>query len=198
VSVKPQEESKMKKLVIGGASALAVGVVGTGIYLAGPASAGNTELTTASEQVAGQVAGEPMADQSQKPGKNGKNGKDGKKKRPLIRRLSGRGVHGEASVRTKKGFVQIAWQRGQLTSKNGGTLTIRSLDGTVWQWQTDGKTRVRKSGQKSSTTNLAGNDFVVIAGTVGAGNKHSARAVIVPKKVPAKATQSPKPAPTQS
>jgi hypothetical protein len=198
VSVKPQEESKMKKLVIGGASALAVGVVGTGIYLAGPASAGNTELTTASEQVAGQVAGEPMSDQSQKPGKNGKNGKDGKKKRPLIRRLSGRGVHGEASVRTKKGFVQIAWQRGQLTSKNGGTLTIRSLDGTVWQWQTDGKTRVRKSGQKSSTTNLAGNDFVVIAGTVGAGNKHSARAVIVPKKVPAKATQSPKPAPTQS
>jgi hypothetical protein len=191
----------MKKLVIGGASALAVGVVGTGIYLAGPASAGNTELTTASEQVAGQVAGEPMSDQSQKPGKNGKNGKDGKdgkKKRPLIRRLSGRGVHGEASVRTKKGFVQIAWQRGQLTSKNGGTLTIRSLDGTVWQWQTDGRTRVRKSGQKSSTTNLAGNDFVVIAGTVGAGNKHSARAVIVPKKVPPKATQSPKPAPTQS
>ena len=71
----------MKKLVIGGASALAVGVVGTGIYLAGPASAGNTELTTASEQVAGQVAGEPMADQSQKPGKDGKNGKDGKDSR---------------------------------------------------------------------------------------------------------------------
>jgi hypothetical protein len=181
----------MKKLVIGGASALAVGVVGTGIYLASPASAGNTELTTASEQVAGQVAGEPMADQ--KPGQ-----KPGQNKRPRIRRLVGRGVHGEASMRTKKGFVQIAWQRGQVTSKSGGTLTVRSLDGTTWQWQTDGKTRVRKNGQKSSTTNLAGNDFVVLAGTVGPGNKHTARAVIVPKKVPAKATQSPKPAPTQS
>jgi hypothetical protein len=179
----------MKKLVIGGASALAVGAVGTGIYLAGPASAGgNTELAAASEQVAGQVAGEPTADQ--KPGQKGKH--------PRIRRLVRRGVHGEATVRTKKGFVQIAWQRGQVTSKSGGTLTVRSLDGTVWQWQTDGKTRVRKSGQKSSTTNLAGNDFVVVAGTVGPGDKHAAKAVIVPRKVPAKATQSPTPAPTKS
>jgi hypothetical protein len=180
----------MKKLVIGGASALAVGVAGAGIYLAGPASAGgNTELTTASEQVAGQVAGERTADQ--KPGR-----KPGK--RPRIRRLMRPGVHGEATVRTKKGFVQIAWQRGQVTSKGSGTLTVRSLDGTVWQWQTDGKTRVRKNGQKSSTTNLAGNDLVVIAGTVGPGDKHDARAVIVPRKVPAKATQSPTPAPAQS
>jgi hypothetical protein len=183
----------MKKLVIGGASALAVGAVGTGIYLAGPASAGgSTELTAASEQVAGQVAGEPTADQ--KPGQKG----DKKGKRPRIRRLAQRGVHGEASVRTKKGFVQIAWQRGQVTAKSGGTLTIRSLDGTVWQWTTAKNTRVRKNGQKSSTTNLSGNDFVVIAGTVGPGNKHSARAVVVPKKVPAKATQSPTPAPTKS
>jgi hypothetical protein len=183
----------MKKLVIGGASALAVGAVGTGIYLAGPASAGgNTELTAASEQVANQVAGQPAADQKpgQKPGQKGK--------RPRIRRLVQRGVHGEASVRTKKGFVQIAWQRGQLTSKSGTTLTIRSLDGTVWQWTTAKNTRVRKNGQKSSTTNLSGNDFVVIAGTVGPDDKHSARAVIVPKKVPAKATQSPTPAPTKS
>jgi hypothetical protein len=101
-------------------------------------------------------------------------------------------------VRTKKGFVQIGWQRGRLTGKNGGTLTVRSLDGTVWQWQTDGKTRVRKDGQKSATANLATGDYVVLAGTVGPGNKHTARAVIVPKKVPAKATQSPTPAPTQS
>jgi hypothetical protein len=187
----------MKKLVIGGASALAVGVVGTGVYLANPASAGDTELTAASQQVADRVAGEPAADQT--PGQKAGQKPGQKKKRALIRRLSGRGVHGEASVRTKKkGFVQIAWQRGQLTSRNGGTLTIRSLDGTVWQWQTDGKTRVHKDGQKSSTTKLASNDFVVIAGTVGAGNKHSARAVVVPKKVPAKATQSPKPTPTQS
>jgi len=183
----------MKKLVIGGASALAVGAAGAGIYLAGPADAGaNTELAAASEQVAGQVAGEPTADRQpdRRPGQNGK--------RPRIRRLVQRGVRGEASVRTKKGFVQIAWQRGQLTAKNGGTLTVRSLDGTVWRWTTAKNTRVRKSGQKSSITNLSGGDFVVIAGTVGPGAKHTARAVIVPKKVPAKATQPPTPAPTNS
>jgi hypothetical protein len=179
----------MKKLIIGGVSALAVGAVGAGVYLASPASAGNTELTTASEQVAAQVAGEPMSGQQadQRPGQ---------RLRPRLRRFAARGVHGEATVRTKKGFVQVAWQRGQLTAKSGGTLTVRSLDGTVWQWQTDGKTRVRKDGQKSSITNLATNDFVVVAGELGPGNKHTARVVIVPKKVPARATQSPTPAPT--
>lgn len=173
----------MNKLLIGGASALAVGVAGTGIYLAGPASAGGTEIASASEQVAGQVAGEETS------GKKG-----GKQHRPRIRRLVRRGVHGEATVRTKKGFVQIAWQRGRLTAESGSTLTVRSLDGTVWQWQTDGKTRVRKAGRKSATANLATNDFVVVAGLSGPGAKHSAKAVIVPKKVPARATQSPAPA----
>lgn len=175
----------MNKLVVSGVSALAVGVVGAGVYLALPASA-NAEATTASEQVAAQVAGEPMAsrqDQKIRP-------------RLRVRRLARRGVHGEATVRTKKGFVQVAWQRGQLTSKSGNTLTVRSLDGAVWTWTTDGNTRVRKDGQKSAVSNLATNDYVVIAGLVGSGNAHTARAVIVPKKVPARATQSPAPAPS--
>src|SRR5262249_44600057 len=136
-------------------------------------------------------------DQQAKPGQQA-NKNPRQRQRMRRRALRRAGVHGEASVRTKKGFVQIAWQRGQLTGKSGNTLTIRSLDGTVWQWTADGKTRVRKNGQKSAVTNLATNDFVVIAGTVGSGNKHQARAVVVPKKVPAKATQPPKPAPTSS
>lgn len=193
----------MKKLVIGGASALAVGVVGAGVYLANPASAGSTELTTASQQVADQIAGQPADQQAGQ--QTGRQPGDQASRRPgqrfrrraRILRLARRaGVHGEATVRTKKGFVQIAWQRGQLTAKNGGTLTVRSLDGTVWQWQTDDKTRVRKDGQKSTVSNLATNDFIVIAGQAAGGNKRTARAVIVPKRVPAKATQSPTPAPT--
>jgi hypothetical protein len=177
------EETTMKKLVVGGVSALAVGVVGAGVYLAVPAS-GSTEATvsTASEQVAGQVAGDKADDQ-----------KDGQRNRPRMRRLIRRGVHGEATVRTKKGFVQITWQRGVLTAKSGTSLTVRSLDGTVWTWQTDGKTRVRKDGDKSALDKLATNDYVVVAGTLGSGNARSAKAVVVPKKVPAKATQSPTP-----
>jgi hypothetical protein len=195
----------MKKLVIGGASAIAVGAVAGGVYLssAGPASAGDTELAAASEQVADQVAaGQPadqQADQADQQPDQQASQNPRRRARQRIRRLRRRaGVHGEATVRTKKGFVQIAWQRGQLTGRSGDTLTVRSLDGTVWQWTADGRTRVRKDGQKSAVANLATNDFVVIAGTVGPGNKHDARAVIVPKRVPAKATQSPAPAPTSS
>jgi hypothetical protein len=193
----------MKKLFIGGASALAVGAVAGGVYLgsAGPASAGDTELAAASQQVADQVAeGQPADQQTDQAPDQQASQNPRQQRRPRMRRRALRraGVHGEASVRTKKGFVQIAWQRGRLTGRSGNTLTIRSLDGTVWQWTADGRTRVRKNGQKSAVANLATNDFVVVAGTVGSGNKHQARAVVVPKKVPAKATQSPKPAPTSS
>jgi hypothetical protein len=192
----------MKKLVIGGASALAVGAAGVGLYLgsAGPASAGDTELAAASEQVAGQVADQPIAQQTEQttPQPDKKPGQRARQ-RIRLRRLARRaGVHGEASIRTKKGFVQIAWQRGQVTGKSGSTVTVRSLDGTVWSWQTDGTTRVRKGGQRSAVANLATNDFVVIAGQASSGNRHSAKAVVVPKKVPAKATQAPTPAPTRS
>lgn len=193
----------MKKLFIGGASALAVGAVAGGVYLgsAGPASAGDTELAAASQQVADQVAeGQPADQQTDQAPDQQASQNPRQQRRPRMRRRALRraGVHGEASVRTKKGFVQIAWQRGRLTGRSGNTLTIRSLDGTVWQWTADGRTRVRKNGQKSAVANLATNDFVVVAGTVGSGNKHQARAVVVPKKVPARATQSPKPAPTSS
>jgi hypothetical protein len=188
----------LKKLVIGGASALAVGAVGAGIYLANPASAGNTELTTASAQVAGQVAGEPADQQTDQQQHDQRPGLRARQRMRVQRLARHAGVHGEATVRTKKGFVQIAWQRGQLTGRSGNTLTIRSLDGTVWQWQTDGTTRVRKDGQKSTVATLATGDFVVIAGQATGGNERSAKFVIVPKKVPAKATQPPTPAPTPS
>lgn len=194
----------MKKLVFGGASALAVGVVGAGVYLssASPASAGDTEFAAASQQVADQVAaGQPVdAQTDQQPDQQASQNPRQRVRQRIRawRALRRAGVHGEATVRTKKGFVQIAWQRGRLTGESGNTLTVRSLDGTVWQWTDDGNTRVRKDGQKSTVANLATNDFVVIAGTVGPGNKHDARVVIVPKKVPAKATQSPTPVPTSS
>jgi hypothetical protein len=182
----------MKQLVIGGASALAVGAVAGGVYLssAGPASAGDTELAAASQEVADQVAaGRPAYQQTDQADRQpGQRARRRIRARRMLRRA---GVHGEATVRTKKGFVQIAWQRGRLTGKSGDTLTVRSLDGTVWQWTADGTTRVRKNGQKSAVANLATDDYVVIAGTIGAGNTHDARAVIVPKKVPAKATRSP-------
>ena len=211
----------MKKLVIGGVSALAVvGVAGTAVYLSSPHQASaDTELAAASEQVAAQVVnGQPVdaaqpdqqADQQpdqqadQQPDQQAgrqPNQNPGQRAWPLrrARRLARRaGVHGEASVRTKNGFIQIAWQRGVLTGRSGDNLTVRSLDGTVWLWTASGTTRVRKDGKKATVTDLATNDYVVIAGQASSGNRHTAGAVVVPKKVPARATQAPTPAPTSS
>ena len=165
----------MNNKVIGGVSALAIGVIGTGVYLAVPASAGGSQNSAAT------------ASQSKLTDQQKQNAKQ------RAKRLRGVGVHGQATVRTKKGFVQIAWQRGQLTAKSGNSITVRSLDGTTWQWQTDGKTRVRKNGQRSALSALAVKDFVLVGGPDAANNRHAAQRVIVPKKVPAKATQSPAP-----
>ena len=166
----------MHKIIVSGASALAVAVVGTGLYIAGPASAGSSAKNVS-------AASSPSAKADQ-----------GKQQKHRAKRLFGRGVHGQATVRTKAGFAQVSWQRGQVTAKTGNSITVRSLDGTTWQWQTDAKTRVRKNGQKSALGKLAVKDFVVIAGRDGANKRHEAQRVIVPKKTPAKATQSPAPA----
>jgi hypothetical protein len=164
----------VNKKVLGGVSALAIGVVGTGVYLAVPASAGSPQAV-------------PAAASDKQP-----NAKQRQKARKALRRRAG--VHGDATVRTKKnGFVQVTWQRGVLTAKSGSTFTVRSLDGTTWQWQVAKGTKFHKDGQKADLTKLAANDFVLVYGRAGAGNSRTANRVFAPKKVPAKATQSPTP-----
>ncbi|MEV0403823.1 DUF5666 domain-containing protein [Actinoallomurus sp. NPDC050550] len=160
----------MNKKIIGGVSAFAIAVVGTGVYLAVPASAG--------------ASGHP-----------GVKAADGAKGHPMrgVRGFRGiRGVHGQATVRTKKGFAQVDWQRGRLTATSGGTLSVRSADGVTWQWKTDDKTRVRKDKAKSTVSQLATGDFVFVAG-LDAGGARTAKRVVVPNKVPAQETASPTP-----
>jgi Domain of unknown function (DUF5666) len=162
----------MNKKILGGVSALAAGVVGTGVYLAVPASAGPS----------------PSHPAAAKAGKADKAGKQ----QPRRHARAARGIHGQATVRTKKGFAQLDWQRGTLTAVNGGTLTVRSADGVTWQWKTGGATKVRKAGAKSAVAKLAKGDFVVVLGRDASGTR-TAKRVVVPKKVPARATTSPAP-----
>lgn len=173
----------MNKKILGGVSVLAAGGIATGVYLAVPASAGAAQDTAVNAVPAAATAGA-----AQHPGRH-----PGRLAR--LRRAA-RGVHGQATVRTKNGFAQVSWQRGRLTGVSGSTLTVRSLDGTTWQWTANDKTRVRKDGQKSALSKLAAGDFVVVAGPDGSGGARTARIVVVPKKVPAKATESPAPAHT--
>jgi hypothetical protein len=163
----------LNRKIIGGLSALAVVATGTGLYFAGPALAGDSHDNTT-------VAASRNA-----------------KQRPMNRRIPRRvrGVHGQATVRTKKGFVEVVWQRGQLTAKSGDTLTVRSLDGTTWQWKTDGTTKVRKDARRSGVTALATDDFVFVVGRED-GDARTAKRVLVPRKVPPRATQTPTPSPS--
>jgi hypothetical protein len=164
----------VNKKVLGGVSALAIGLVGAGVYLAVPASAGSPQA-------------EPAAATGKHP-----NAEHRRNARKALRRRAG--VHGDATVRTRKnGFVQVTWQRGVLTAKSGSGFTVRSVDGTTWQWQTAKGTRFHKDGQKADLSKLAVNDFVVVLGRSGAGGSRTANRVFAPKKVPAKATQSPTP-----
>jgi hypothetical protein len=110
---------------------------------------------------------------------------------PLRARRFLRGVHGEATVRTKEGFRRVAWQRGQVTAASGNTLTVRSADGAAWQWVGGQNAKIRKKGEKSSLSQLAANDWVFVIGTVD-GSTRTIRAAVVPKRVPRNAaTPSP-------
>jgi hypothetical protein len=100
---------------------------------------------------------------------------------PLRARHFLRGVHGTATVRIKDGgFADVAWQRGQVTAASGGNLTVRSADGTTWQWGTNSNTKVRRHGEKASVSQLAAGDRVFVIGTVD-GSTRTTRAAVVPK-----------------
>lgn len=166
----------MNRKMLGGLTAVAAVATGSGLYLAGPALAGDSHSDTVTAL-------------SQSP----KNQRHPNRPIRRLRRIGG--VHGQTTVRTKKGFVQVAWQRGRLTASGGGTVTVRSLDGTTWQWSTNGTTKVGKDGRRSTVAALAANDYVFVAGRMNGGTRVALR-VLAPKRVPAKATQTPTPSPS--
>ncbi|WP_155336876.1 hypothetical protein [Acrocarpospora corrugata] len=90
------------------------------------------------------------------------------------------GIHGTATVREKKAFVPYTWQRGSIIAKGAATLTVKSLDGVTWTWNTATDTRFRRLGAKADLTKLMVGDRVVTIGAPGTPNP-TAAAVFVPK-----------------
>jgi hypothetical protein len=207
------------KIVAGICGSAAVAVIGTGGYLmasssadspsaaptAGPARDDTLTLNDGSFLDAALAA----ADQSDQSDQSGDAGDPAAPevaatpgdrnprlaRHPLRARRFLRGVHGTATVRIKDGgFAQVAWQRGQVTAVLGGKLTVRSTDGTTWQWGTNSGTKVRKRGDKASISQLAANDRVFVIGTVD-GSTRTARAAVVPRRARGNA---PAPAPSPS
>ncbi len=207
------------KIVTGICGATAVAVIGTGGYLVASSNASNSgnSANSSDSSSSGSPAGPAQddaitmtdgsfldvalaaADQSDDSAAPEATAAPGERnprlaRRPLRAKRFLRGVHGIATVRAKDGFAQVAWQRGQVTAVSGNNLTVRSADGTTWQWVTNTGTTVRKQGDKSSVSQLSANDWVFVIGTVD-GSTRTARAAVVPRRVP---KNVPTPAPSAS
>ncbi|MFF5263534.1 hypothetical protein ACFY4C_31800 [Actinomadura viridis] len=144
----------------------AASLLGVGLYIAVPAASADPSPS-------------PGATASAKP-REGHQGK-GHWRGHRGRWAADRGVHGEATVKRKDGFHVRTWQRGEITGRSGANVTVRSADGTVWTWTTDGKTRVRKDAAKSQPSALASGDRVVVVGE-RTGTTRTAKVIAVPKK----------------
>jgi hypothetical protein len=172
------------KRILGGAAAMgAATIVAGGLYLAMPAAATPAGARTAAQSGAsgGDEAGGAQDE------RQGRLGRHGNKLRRMARFG---GLHGETTVRRKDGFVRVAFQRGLVTEASAGAVTIRSLDGTTQRWTTTGDTRVRRHGEKSAAGKVAKGDFAFV---IGLADGHKVRLLLVPERVPPKATQAPSP-----
>jgi hypothetical protein len=105
-------------------------------------------------------------------------GKDALRHRIKVR-LRKHMLHGEAVVQTKDGPQTVVAQRGTVTAKAGGSLTVKSTDGFTLTWTVDGSTKVAAGGKKATL------DQVAVGAQVGVGGIKSdpqvARLVVVPK-----------------
>ncbi|HEX6467828.1 MAG TPA: hypothetical protein VF069_01935 [Streptosporangiaceae bacterium] len=183
------------KIVTGICGVAAAAVIGTGGYLAttsgssagspsGPAQQVRDDTVTLGDDGAyldaavaaadGPAPAAPEATPS--PGDRGPR----LARHPLRARRFLRGLHGTATVRTKGGFAEVAWQRGQVTAVSSSGLTVRSADGASWQWVTGSSIKVRKDGKPAKPSELAANDKIFVIGTVS-GSTRTARAAVVPK-----------------
>jgi hypothetical protein len=114
---------------------------------------------------------------------------------PVLRALALRGVEGQFTFRSKKGFKTLAFERGTIESVSSGrSIVVKSPDGTTWTWDLVSSTVVRENGQKTSTSALAAGEQVWTGGPVAGGAKDSRLIVIRP----ASATPSPSSSPAGS
>jgi hypothetical protein len=98
---------------------------------------------------------------------------------PRLRRfLAGRALHGEFVVETKDGGVRtVVAQKGEITAKGNGTVTVKSRDGFTLTWRVDDQTKIRKRGGKASLPDLVIGDRVAAIGEK-TSNGGTARAIV--------------------
>jgi hypothetical protein len=99
-------------------------------------------------------------------------------RRRAVLGLLARGVHGQLTYRTAKGFATLAFERGTVASVSGTTVTVTAADATTWTWQLASSTLVRRGGHRVTAAALARGQRVLAVGPVTSG-QDDARLIVV-------------------
>lgn len=102
----------------------------------------------------------------------------GEEQRARWRVLAGRVLHGEATVKGREDYQQVATQLGTLTAVDKQSITVRSEDGVTWTWSLGGDTAVRTGRQGASLSDLKSGVTVRVLGPTDDDGR-TARLVVV-------------------
>jgi hypothetical protein len=95
--------------------------------------------------------------------------------RKLLRRNT---LHGEVTLRTKKGVKTIVVQRGAVTAVTASGVTVKSTDGFVASWTFGDKLRVRKDKKAAERAAIVIGAEIGVAGAK-AGDTSTAQLIAV-------------------
>ncbi|WP_101832431.1 DUF5666 domain-containing protein [Frankia canadensis] len=75
---------------------------------------------------------------------------------------SGRGLHGEATIRTDKGLEVVDGQRGTVSAISATSISVTSEDGFAATYVINGNTKIRADRADATITDLHQGDSVVV------------------------------------
>ena len=142
-------------ILLAGATALVIAVVGTGI-----AFARGTHAPSLAPSAASSTASAPH-------GMRHGHGRRG----GLLARIE----HGEATVKTGHGYQVVDFQRGTVESVNSGQLSVRSADGFSASYGVDKSTKVHTDRRSSDISQVHANDRVTVVATKAGGTATATR-----------------------
>jgi hypothetical protein len=88
-------------------------------------------------------------------------------------------LYGESVGKDDKGAIERHdFQNGQVTAVSGGSVTVRSSDGTSWTWTLNGSTKVVKD--SGSASEVKTGDKVMVSGLRDGGTRTASLVVDPP------------------
>ncbi|CAO5153309.1 DUF5666 domain-containing protein [Frankia sp. AiPs1] len=169
----------MRRILSGrrGAAVAAVGMLGLGlgVGLGLTGTAASADSTVAPAPATSTAAPSTAATSSERPTR-------GEHPRLAeLRELRRNALHGEATVRTDKGFQVVDGQRGKVTAISPTSLSVTSDDGFAATYVLNGDTKYRVDQKAAKVTDIHSGDTVVVRAR-SANDTRTAVAVTEPKR----------------